>query len=95
MLQEVEIKSDNNAFLEPYTVQKFVKEIMSRTNIILPPEIVMLSRPYRSPGTFKVPLALLDDNGDQVTVSLQLIPRQASAAELKALGIKPASATED
>lgn len=87
LMQEMDILSDNNAFLEPFTVAKITKEIMRRSNIEVAPELVMLPRPYNSPGTFQVPLAVLDDVGAQVTVTLQLIPRQATAEQLRAAGI--------
>ena len=94
-MQEVEVKSDNNVFLDLYGVPQLVKEVLRLANIVVPPVAVMLAQPYRSPGTYNVPLALLDDAGDQVSISLQLIPRQASAEALKALGITPAATDEE
>jgi hypothetical protein len=82
-VQEVDVVSDNNAFLQPYGVPQVVREILKLSNIVIAPELVMLPQPYRSPGTYQVPLAVLDEAGEQVSVSLQLVPRQASAEQLK------------
>ena len=88
-VQEVNVLSDDNAFVAPYTVQQFVSEVLRLSNIVIAPELVMISRPFSSPGTFNVPLAVLDDNGEQVFVALQLVPQQASVEQLKEAGITP------
>jgi hypothetical protein len=83
VLQEVEIKSADNIFLEPYGTSQIVKRVLQMTNIVLPQDLIMLPRPYTRPGTYSLPLALLDDAGQQISLTLQLTPKQASAEELK------------
>jgi hypothetical protein len=88
-VQEVAILSDNNAFLAPVGVPQIVKEILRVTSIVVAPELVMLPQPYTSPGTYKVPLAVLDDAGEQVAFVIQLSPNQATPEQLKALNVTP------
>jgi hypothetical protein len=82
--QEEDVLSDNNVFLEPYGVPQLVRRVLQRANIVLPPRVVQLAAPYGVPGTYRVPLALLDAAGEQVALSVQLVPRQASAEQLRA-----------
>jgi hypothetical protein len=81
-VQVEDIKSDNNVFLEAYGVPQIAKRILQMTNIVVPHDLFMLTTPYAEPGTYRLPLALLDDNGQQVHITVQLTPRQASFAEL-------------
>ena len=52
------------------------------TNIVVPEQLFSLASPYDEPGTYALPLALLDEGGQQVSVTVQLTPRQASIQEL-------------
>lgn len=87
MLQTVDVLSDANEFLEAFTVEDVCKQILTTSNIVVVPEMIMLSQPFGAPGTYDVPLALLDARGEQVVLTLQLTPKQASTAQLKSLGL--------
>jgi hypothetical protein len=80
-----DIKSDNNVFLESFGVREIAKRILEMTNIVVPHELFHLASPYDQPGTHSLPLALLDDEGKQVSVTVQLTPRQVSLQELSRL----------
>lgn len=82
VVQVADIKSDNNEFLESFGIPEISKRILEMTNIVVPPELLLLARPYSQPGTYSLPLALLDEEGQQVSVTVQLTPRQASIQEL-------------
>lgn len=88
-----DIKSDNNEFLESFGVPEIAKRILEMTNIVVPHELISLAAPYDQPGTYSLPLALLDDKGEQVTVTVQLTPRQVSIQELSRL--RPGTRDED
>jgi hypothetical protein len=77
-----DVKSDSNEFLESFTVSDVAKRVLEMTNIVLPRELICLARPYDQPGTYALPLALLDEEGQQVSISVQLTPRQVSNQEL-------------
>ena len=82
-VQEASVLSDDNVFLKPYGVSDIVKDILRVANIVVAPELVMLAQPYSKPGTSQVPLAILDDDGQQVHVLLQLMPKQATVEQLQ------------
>lgn len=81
-VQVADIKSDNNVFLESFGVPDIAKRILEMTNIIVPHELFSLASPYDQPGTYSLPLAVLDEQGQQVNVTVQLTPRQVSIQEL-------------
>ena len=94
-VQSVDVLSDGNDFLEPFKVEDVSKEILKTANIVVVPEMIMLSQAFGAPGTYDVPLALLDTKGQQVVLTLQLTPKQASTAQLKTLGLTPKGDEDD
>lgn len=84
-MQAADVKSDNNVFLESFGVPDITKRILQMTNIVVPDELFMLSQPYTQPGTYMLPLALLNEDGSQVSIAVELTPRQATTTELAAL----------
>lgn len=79
------MKSDNNVFLQSFGIEDISKRILQMTNIVVPIELFMLAQPYTQPGTYMLPLALLNEDGSQVSIAVELTPRQATTAELAAL----------
>lgn len=79
------MKSDNNVFLQTFGVSEISKRILQMTSIVVPDELFMLAQPYTQPGTYMLPLALLHDDGSQLSIAVELTPRQATNAELAAL----------
>lgn len=92
-MQVADIKSDSNVFIETFGVPEIAKRILEMTNIVVPHELFALARPYDQPGTYSLPLALLDEEGEQVSVTVQLTPKQVSIQELTRL--RPDSAVEE
>lgn len=75
LLQAASVPSVDNKFLEPFGVPDIVKMVMQNESIVLSPELVMIDYPFVIPGLYSVPLAILDDTGVQVQMTVQLAPK--------------------
>lgn len=83
-LQVADVKSNDNVFLQGFGVPEISKRILQMTNIVVPNDLFMLPEPYTSPGTYMLPLAILNEEGSQISIAVELTPRQATTAELAA-----------
>jgi hypothetical protein len=89
-MQRTEILCDNNRFLDPFEVDAIPELILRQQNIVLPRELILLDETTLiEPGTYDVPLALMNDEGEQVIPLLQLAPKQATFKQLKERGLAP------
>jgi hypothetical protein len=93
--QEATLPADGaSRLLVGFGAVDIVKAVLARANIVVAPELVMLRSALREPGTYNVPLAVLDSAGEQVGLSVRLTPRAATPEELRALGAKSGGAGE-
>jgi hypothetical protein len=83
-VQAADIESQDNVFLKPFGVHEVARKILQMSNIVVPHELFLLAQPYSYPGTYTLPLALLDDNETQVNITVELTPRQSEQADVGA-----------
>jgi hypothetical protein len=89
-MQKVEVLSDDGKFLAPYKVADIPKLILHRHNIVVHEDLILLDQDsFSEPGTYDIPLALLNEKDNQVIPVLQLAPMQATPEQLKARGYTP------